>query len=160
MTNLEVVSVEAPGFSPGLVLRKIDRALAPVKTPRSSLAALGLRLQLLQVGNYHVASVHVNQPLGLQAAEVARNQLAHRADLCRQFLIAAGQRDLNTRRRALAGGRQAAKKRAQPLVDGGEGKLLDNAHQSAQAGAHPASHFQGEARVLEAERLKIVLADE
>ena len=60
--------------------------------------------QSLQIVNDHGAPVDLYQSFGLEAGEIPGNQLAHRPDLRRQFLVADRQSDLYSVRRALAFG--------------------------------------------------------
>src|ERR1039458_3135670 len=74
----------------------IDRGSWLVARSSRLFTPVQLPFQCLHIRNHDPATVHLNELLGLKAAQVARNQLAHRTNLRGQFLIARGQHDLDS----------------------------------------------------------------
>ena len=68
----------------------------------TSISRVEFLFQGLHIAQRNRAPVYFEQPLGLQAGEVARDQLPHGSDLCRQFLVAHRKHDLYTLQRALS----------------------------------------------------------
>src|SRR5271157_3654826 len=123
---------------------------------------LSLRgLQFAQIGDYHDASIHLDEAFSLKAAEIARDQLADSADLCRQFVVVGRQRDRDPDSFALAVRfRQSYQHGCQPMAHCRKGKLLDDADQPPQAPSDLAQYFERNLRMLQAQGLKVFLAEE
>ena len=120
-----------------------------------------LRLEGLQVAHDHVAAFDNQQTLGLKTREIAGYQLADSPNLGCELLMAGRQKDFDAHRGALALlPRQTHEERCQAVPHGSERKLFDDFYQAPQARSHNAKHFERHLRMREAERLKILFADE
>src|SRR5271157_3989554 len=130
--------------------------------PRTlSLRRLQFGLQFAQIGDYHDASIHLDEAFGLKAAQIARDQLADSADLCRQLVVIGRQRDRDPDSFALAVRfRQSYQHGCQPMAHCRKGKLLDDADQLPQAPSDLAQYFERNLRMLQAQGLKVFLAEE
>ena len=102
-----------------------------------------------EVEDGYAAAFDGNQALGLQAAEVAGDQLADSAELGGEFLVVDGQLELDALRGLFASaGGFAQEKRDQAVADGAEGQFFDDAYQAAQAASNHAENFEGDLRVV------------
>src|ERR1035438_2748467 len=125
------------------------------------LSAVELRLQRFLIQNHDAAAFDLEEPLRLEAGEVARYQFAHRADLRCQFLVTSWKLNLDAFRRSLSCSLcQTKEKRGEPVPHGGKRELFNDPHQSPQSRAHHAENFERHLRVFQAERLEILLSDQ
>jgi len=115
--------------------------------------------QGLQVAHSHASAIDPNHSLRLQPGKIAGYELAHRANLRSQFLVADGHGNFD----AVGGGfafllGKTKKKGSQTVAHCGKRKLFDNSDQTAQARPHHAQHLQRNLGMRETQCLKILFA--
>ena|SRR5215831_1958357 len=104
---------------------------------------------------------YVKEASRLQAAEVAGDQFAGRADLEGEFLVAGGESELDPTCGLLALLTSLAKqKRQQQVPNRGEGQLFNDGDQPTQACADYPQDLQSDFWVLQAKSPEVFLADE
>src|SRR5579859_173239 len=124
-----------------------------------SVVGLEFGFQGFWIANGYGSTVDLQQALGLEAGKIPRNQFAHRAYLRGKLLVAGRQQDFDAFAGALASAlRQPQEKRRQAVPNRGEGKFFDDANQPAEARSDHAQDFQGNLRMSQYQRLKILFA--
>lgn len=123
--------------------------------------AVQLRAEGLQVFHDDLARIHFKKTFGLQTHEIARNQFAHRAQPMGQLLMRGGKLKLEAACGLRAGSlRQLDQRGDEPLTNGGEGKLFNEAHQAPQARAYDGKNLERDFGVFHAVSMKVAARDE
>lgn len=125
------------------------------------LARFEFGFQGLEIGDNNAAAFDLEQPFGLKAGKISRDQFANRANLRGQLLVVSGQCNSNTAGRRLSGSfRQSHKECCQPIANCGKGKFFDDPDQPPQSCPHNPQNFKSNLWMRQTERLKVRLADE
>lgn len=123
-------------------------------------AGLEQGAQSFQVLHDDLARVYIEQAFCLQAHEIAGDEFAHGAQLIGQFLMTAGEEELRATRSFFAFRlRKLHENGDQPLANGGEGELFDNADEATEASPDHGEHLQRDLRMLDTEGVKITARD-
>ena len=114
-----------------------------------------------QIADHDLAAVDREQALLLEARQIARHQLADGADLRGQFLIARGQRDLDTAgsrlpSRCASRKRKAARRRRTVVND--SSSMIPTSRRRREPTTR--STFSATCGMREAQRVEVLLADQ
>lgn len=113
------------------------------------------------VENDDVAGLDIEETFGLKAHQVARDEFADGAKLMCHFLVSAGELELDPAIGLFACSLcETDQSGNETLTNGGEGELLDDAHQPPKSGADHRQHFERNLRVLQAEVVKVLPGNE
>jgi len=101
---------------------------------------------------HHLVPIDSDKFLCLKPCKVAGDQLSHRANLCRQFLVARMERETQSALILCLSQNPGD----QAMANGGERQFLNDSNQPAKPRARHFKHFERDFRKLHAERPKIL----